>query len=81
MNNPREEQRIKLEARAKAVEGKKELYRQLFNTDLGNSVLKDLAQFSQFGEDAFALSKDDRTNAYNQGRQSMLIHIKKILED
>jgi hypothetical protein len=79
--NIRAEQKAKIEAREKAVKAKKELYKQIFLTDAGNSVLKDLAQFSQFGEDVFAMSPDDRTNAYNQGRQSILIHIKKILED
>jgi len=79
--NIRAEQRAKAEARAKAAEAKKEMYRQVFGTDSGKIVLKDLAVFAAFGEDVFAMSPDERTNAYNQGRQSVLISIKKILED
>lgn len=81
MLNHKAEQKAKAEARAKAVEAKKEMYRQLFNSDAGKSVLKDLIFITQYGEDIFSASPDERTNAYNQGRQSILIHIKKILED
>lgn len=81
MLNHKAEQKAKAEARAKAVEAKKEMYRQLFNTDIGKQVLKDLIFITQYGEDIFSASPDERTNAYNQGRQSILIHIKKILED
>jgi len=79
--NIREEQRLKKEARAQAAAGKKELYRQLFGSDAGKEVLKDLKAFSGYGEDVFAMSPDERTNTYNQGRQSVLIHIKKFLEE
>ena len=81
MVNPKGEQRLRAEARTKAAAGKKGLYRELFGSDLGKKVLKDLAAFGQYGEDVFAMSPDERVNAYNQGRQSVLIHIKKILED
>lgn len=81
MVNYKEEQRLKALARTKAAAGKKDLYRQLFSSDTGKEVLKDLKAFSGYGEDVFSVSPDDRTNAYNQGRQSILIHIKKFLEE
>lgn len=81
MKNVRAEQAAKADARKKAAEGKRDLYRQLFTSDVGLEVLKDMALFVKHGEDIFAMSQDERTNAYNQGRQSVLIHIKKILED
>lgn len=81
MLNYKAEQEAKKKARQKSGDNKKELYKQLFVSDIGKSVLADIAKFAQYGEDAFASAKDDRTNAYIQGRQSILIHIKKILED
>jgi hypothetical protein len=85
MKNYKAEQEARSEEIAKKRAAKeaelKEPYRALFKTDLGISVLKQLAKYAQFGEDSFASSPDDRTNAYIQGRQSVLIHIKKILED
>ena len=85
MKNYRAEQKERAEAiaesRAKNTQDKKELYRLLFNSDAGKKVLIDLIGFTQYGEDVFESCPDERTNTYIQGRQSVIIHIKKILED
>lgn len=93
MNEPRRDRRQT--ARTKAVEAKekreevinkkkdelKSLFSSVFESDQGQKVYKNLYDFAKCGTDMFFECKDDREFAYISGRQSILLHIKKILED
>lgn len=59
----------------------KALFSSVFESEAGQKAYKELYQFAKCGTDMFFECKDDREFAYISGRQSILLHIKKILED
>ena len=59
----------------------KALFASVFETEPGQKAFKELYDFAKCGSDMFYECKDDREFSYISGRQSMLLHIKKILED
>lgn len=70
----REEQRKKAEQEG---ENMPDLYRALFLSEAGKRVLKDLNIFCGGDEDSF--NENPQISAYQQGRQSIMVHIKKIM--
>jgi len=70
----REEQRKKAEQEG---ENMPDLYRALFLSEAGKMVLKDLNIFCGGDEDSF--NENPNTMAYMVGRQSIMVHIKKIM--
>jgi len=66
-------------AKSEQAEQMKALYQMVFGSEHGKKVLKDLAKFCGYGEDGF--NSDQAIQSYKQGRQSTIIHIKKVLED
>lgn len=70
----REEQRKKAEQEG---EDMPDLYRALFLSEAGKRVLKDLNIFCGGDEDSF--HENPSRSAYQQGRQSIMVHIKKIM--
>jgi reverse gyrase len=73
------------EKRAEALRRKEEevksLFASVFKSEPGQKVFKNLSDFAKCGEDMFIECPDERTFAYISGRQSVLLHILKILED
>lgn len=59
----------------------KALFSSVFKSEPGQKVYKNLSTFAKCGEDMFTECPDERTFAYISGRQSVLLHILKILED
>jgi len=59
----------------------KTLFSSVFNPGPGQKVFKNLSEFAKCGQDMFIECPDERTFAYISGRQSVLLHILKILED
>ena len=57
------------------------LFSSVFETDFGKEVFKKLYDFAKCGHDMFVECKDEREFSYISGRQSMVLHILKILED
>ncbi len=56
-----------------------QLYKDLFNSPTGQKVLKDLDKYTGINEDSF--NESPHRSAYQQGRQSIGIHIRtKLLE-
>ena len=77
-----EEQRNKRAEELRLKEAElKALYSSVFNPEPGKKVFKSLSKFAKCGTDMFYECKDEREFAYISGRQSMLLHILKILED
>lgn len=67
------------ESRVKKAE-LKALFSSVFESESGQKAFKELYSFAKCGTDMFYECKDEREFAYISGRQSMLLHIKKILE-
>ena len=55
------------------------LYRQVFDTEPGHLVLKNLRKFCKVGQDIL-VPGDPHATAYNLGRQRVLLHIESILK-
>lgn len=68
------------DSRAKKAE-LKALFSSVFESEPGQKAFKELYQFAKCGTDMFYECKDEREFAYISGRQSILLHILKILED
>lgn len=70
----REEQRKKAEQEG---EDMPDIYRALFLSEAGKRVLKDLNIFCGGDEDSF--NENPYRSSYQQGRQSIMVHIKKVM--
>lgn len=59
----------------------KDLFSSVFESESGRKAFKNLSTFAKCGTDMFYECKDDREFSYISGRQSIMLHILKILED
>jgi len=71
----RDEQKLK----EKEAEDIASLYKILFGSPTGAKVLSHINTFCRFNEDVFSV-ESDRTTNYCLGRQSVALHINKLLE-
>jgi len=55
------------------------MYRQVFDTDPGKRVLKDLRKFCKIGQDIL-VPGDPHATAYNLGRQRVYLRIESIIK-
>lgn len=55
------------------------LYRQVFDSDIGRAVLKDLRKFCKMGQDIL-VPGDPHATAYNLGKQRVYLRIESVMK-
>jgi len=77
MKNIRAERKDERDAKKQKSEDVKALYQMVFSTPEARKVLAHLDAVCGYNEDSFV--ENPHTSAYRQGRQSIAIHIHKII--